>query len=42
VITIIHKQLKIEKAREEYFKYGLYTEEEYEEKIKQIRELEED
>ena len=33
----IYKQLRIERAREEYFNLGLLTEEEYENKIKEIK-----
>lgn len=34
----IYKQLRIERAREQFLKYGLYTETEYNKRVKQIRE----
>ena len=34
----IYKQLKLERARERYFKFVLYTEEEYKRKVKEIKE----
>lgn len=34
----VYKQLKIERTRENYLKYGLYTQREYNRRLKQIKE----
>ena len=33
----IYKQLKLERARENYLKYGLYTDTEYNKRVKEIK-----